>query len=125
MKKLLLGLLLLFSVTSFSQALTDGSYWSNIEVTNSAGTKTYGYEFTVTNGIVKQKGVSASSVTKSLGNDTVFTWLNQGGIWTESQTYIFSKDAVSGQIYVHYMRVVQNEGEAPWWAIGNGLVNKD
>lgn len=125
MKKLvLIGLFLLFSLPSFSQALEDGTYKSDITVYSGNTNKTYTYYFYVKYGVVSQSSTPAISTTKSLGDTTVYTWLNQGGIWTESQTFVFTKNKTTGYIYVRSMRVVQNEGQEPWQTYGIGDVYK-
>ena len=115
MKKLLLiGLFLLFSLPSFSQALENGVFKSNITVYSGSTEKVYAYTFYVINGVVSQISEPAVSVTKTLGDTTLFSWLNQGGIWTESQTFVFTKNATTGELFVTMTRVVQNEGQDPW-----------
>jgi hypothetical protein len=56
---------------------------------------------------------------------TTYTWINSGGIWTESQTWIFSKDKVSNKTTATFLRVVQNEGEDPWTVSASGRVYLD
>lgn len=56
---------------------------------------------------------------------TTYTWINSGGIWTESQTWIFSKDRVSNKTTATFLRVVQNEGETPWTVSASGKVYLD
>ena len=125
MKKLLLiGLFLLFSLPSFSQALEDGTYKSDITIYSGNTSKTYTYTFYVTYGIVSSYGSPAISLTRSLGDTTLFTWLNSGGIWTESQTFVFTKNSKTGDLYVTTTRVVQNEGQEPWQTFGLGKVYK-
>ena len=125
MKKLLLiGLFLLFSLPSFSQALENGVYKSNITIYSGETQKTYAYTFYVIGGVVSQVSEPAVSVTRTLGDTTVFSWLNSGGIWTESQTFVFTKNKTTGDLYVTTTRVVQNEGQEPWQTFGLGKVYK-
>lgn len=129
MKKFILFLIgalsLTFATPSFSQALTDGKYSSDITVYSGETSNTYAYTFYVINGIVSQTNKPAVAVTKSLGSETVYSWLNKGGIWTESQTFVFSINRETGQIYVVLSRIVQNEGEDPWATFGTGIVYKN
>lgn len=125
MRKLFVALTLLCSTLGFSQALTDGTYTSRVY--NHDMSKNYDYTFTMKDGIVRIDGLDTSDITKktiSEGNVTTMTWINKGGIWTENQTYIFTKDASSGALYLYLLRVVQNEGQIPWSVFMAGQVTK-
>ena len=125
MKKLLLLFTLLFSMVGFSQALVDGTYTSTIY--NADLTKSYDYTFNVKDGIVDIEGLDTSNLAKkTLSNNatTTMTWINAGGVWTENQTYIFTKDLTSGKMYLYFIRVVQNEGQIPWSVAMAGYVYK-
>ena len=58
-------------------------------------------------------------------NITTYTWISNGGVWAESQTWVISKDAESGKLYVLFTRRVQNEGSEPWYVFGVGTLTKD
>jgi hypothetical protein len=129
MKKLILLLLLATSLTSFAQALEPSTYYS-AEITTD-GNKTYTYYFYVNkNNYVRMvnanKGLEETSVNQTMvhGTTTTYGWQNAGGVWSECQNFVFTKDLKSGNIYVHFMRVVQNEGSVPWSVIGVGNVDK-
>lgn len=126
MKKILLVVTLLFSVIGFSQALTDGKYGVIFE-TGGQNSVDYDLTFTVEKGIVNVDGISSDGKEKKTlhkGTTTTMTWVNTGGIWSESQTYIFTKDTDNGSVYIHYLRVVQNSGEVPWNVSYAGYVYK-
>lgn len=125
MKKLILGALLLLSTVSFGQALADGKYTSKVYTNDMSNS--YVYNFTFKDGIVDIDGLDTSGLQKktiSKNNITTMTWINNGGVWTENQTYVFTKDTKSGNIFVYIFRVVQNEGEYPWTTTLVGVVNK-
>jgi hypothetical protein len=130
MKKLFLFLLLAFSLTSFSQALEKSTKYK-VEVTT-ADDKTYSFNFYVSStGQVYQLTSEGKFLTFkefetiSNSNTTTYTWLNNGGVWSENQTFVFTKNIKNGTIYLHYLRVVQNEGEIPWSVIGVGIVEEE
>ncbi len=128
MKKIILGLTLLFSVAVGAQALTPNtSYTAYIETTNSNNIT---FNFRVSNtGNVYQAGTDGKlrdfnkEVTINNSATTTYTWLNAGGVWSESQTFIFTKDKTSGELTLNYLRVVQNEGSEPWIVYGVGEVD--
>lgn len=134
MKKLLLiGLFLLFSLPSFSQALENSSFYkSDITIYSGGSKKAYTHYFYV-NGYGEVRQINFSDNTymsfdtyKTLSNSqsTVYTWGNSGGIWSETQTFVFTKNKTNGDIRVMSMRVVQNESEEPWQTYGLGDVYK-
>lgn len=117
--------MLFVSAFGFSQALKDGKYKSVLY--NNDLTLSYEYTFIVKNGVVDVEGVDTSTFTKktiSRNANTTMTWVNNGGIWTESHTYIFTKDLKTGEVYVHLLRIVQNEGQLPWNVFLAGYVYK-
>ena len=134
MKKLLLiGLFLIFSLPSFSQALEKTSYYkSDITIYSGGETNTYAYYFYVTStgeirmiDYAKNQYVTFKAYgTVNNANSSVYSWANNGGIWSETQSFVFTKDITSGKIYVLSMRVVQNEGSEPWQTYGVGNVEK-
>lgn len=134
MKKfLLIGLFLIFSLPSFSQALTNSTYYkSNITVYSGGTSDTYAYYFYVTAaGEVRQIDYAKNQFlafktygTVSNAQSSVYSWANDGGVWSETQTFVFTKDKTSGKLYVFSVRVVQNEGEEPWQTYGVGDVEK-
>lgn len=134
MKKLLLiGLFFLFSLPSFSQALENSSYYkSDITVYSGGTSNTYAYYFYVTaTGEIRQIDYAKNQyltfkVYKTVSNSqsSVYTWANDGGVWSETQTFVFTKNKDNGSLYVLTMRVVQNEGQEPWSTYGVGNVEK-
>jgi hypothetical protein len=128
MKKIILGLTLLFSVAVGAQALTPSTgYKAYVETTNDSNIS---FDFRVSaTGNVYQAGSDgklrdfSKEVTINNAATTTYTWLNAGGIWSESQTFIFTKDKTSGKLTLNYLRVVQNEGSEPWIVYGVGEVD--
>jgi hypothetical protein len=136
MKKfLLIGLFLIFSLPAVSQALENSSsYKAAIKVFSgdSSESKSYYYFYVSAIGTVRMYDKANNtyytfkqSNTTSNSQSTVYTWLNNGGIWSESQTFVFTKDKISSDISIFLMRVVQNEGDEPWQAYGVGTVEKE
>jgi methionine salvage enolase-phosphatase E1 len=133
MKKLLLGALLLLSTLTFSQALEKSAYYkSDLTIYSGGSSQDYTMYFQVTSsGDVKMLESKYGSTyafkasnTSSNNHTTVYTWLNNGGIWSESQTFVFTKDDETGNIDLLTMRVVKNEGKGPWQTYGIGIVEK-
>ena len=133
MKKFLIAFALLFSLTGFSQALQNSSYYkSNITVYSGGTSNTYAYYFYVTvDGEIRQIDYAKNQyltfkVYKTVSNSqsSVYTWANDGGVWSETQTFVFTKNKDNGNVYVLTMRVVQNEGQEPWSTYGIGDVEK-
>jgi len=134
MKKfLLIGLFLIFSLPSFSQALANGYYYkSDIKVYSSGTSNTYTYHFYVNaSGEIRQIDFAKNQYmsfktygTVSNAQSSAYTWANDGGIWSETQTFVFTKDKSTGDLSVFLMRVVQNEGQDPWQSYGVGVVEK-
>lgn len=122
MKKILLPLLLLFSIVTFSQALTEGTYIGLIQTDEDQ----YKVTFKVVDGKVSEVGTDNldATVTKHSNGTTLFTWMNSGGVWNETQTFIFNKGS-DEYIHLNFLRVVKNEGEDPWTVSGVGLVKKE
>lgn len=127
MKKLLFGAILLFSSLCFSQALEPSTYYK-VEVNTDAG-KYWAHFYVKYDGQVRQINYEKNTYltfnnynTISNKTTTTYTWQNAGGVWSENQTWVFTKDIKSGNIYVMRYRVVQNEGEIPWSAEGVGIV---
>lgn len=129
MRKLLLLFTLLFSVIGFTQALEEGTY------TTTAYTLDYANKVEFTFTVFKSDSGSLvvdieghdpkSKRTINYANGTTVSWINSlGGPWSESQTFIFTKDVKDGSIYLHWLRVVQNEGEEPWRVFCKGNVYK-
>lgn len=124
MKKVIITLLLMVAFVSGSnaQVLKDGDYSSTIYV----GEKYMISSFYVANGKVHQKNVSPKlESTVSNDNTTTYTWLNNGGIWSENQTYVFTLNSKNGELFVTMIRVVQNQGSDPWSYAGVGRVHKE
>ncbi len=124
MKKLFLLLFAFMCFSSFAQALQPSTYyWTTVKTTTN---NTYSFYFYVNSyGEVRQIDYSTNYYkefdkygTVSNKNSTVYTWANSGGIWSETQTFIFTKDVTSGKIYMYYFRAVQNEGAEPWEVVG-------
>lgn len=114
-------LMVAFGLGAHAQVLKDGKYTAKIVV----GEKYLNASFSVYSGYVYQDGVSAKvENTSHNSNTTTYTWLNNGGVWSENQTYVFTLDSKSGNIYVTMIRVVQNEGSDPWSYAGIGRVYK-
>ena len=129
MRKLFLAAVMLFSTLGFSQALTqEGNYTTTVY--NDAITQKASFNFKVFTSsmgdiVVDIEGQSpAFKKTVNYGNITTVTWVNSGGVWSESQTFVFTKDVKTGDIYVHWTRVVQNENSEPWNVFCNGVVFK-
>lgn len=129
MRKLILIILLAIGIQGFAQALKPSTYYKAKITTDSD--KTYWYYFYVnSNNYVRMvdvnKTIEETSVNQTMlhGTTTTYAWQNAGGIWSESQNFVFTKDKKSGNIYVHFMRVVQNEGDIPWSVIGVGGVEE-
>ena len=134
MKKLLLiGLFLIASLPMFSQALEKSSYYkSDITVYSGGQSNVYAYYFYVTAAgevrmidYAKNQFLSFKAYgTVNNASSSAYTWANDGGIWSETQTFVFTKDKTSGKISILTMRVVQNEGQDPWQTYGVGEVEK-
>lgn len=134
MKKLLLiGLFLIASLPMFSQALEKSSYYkSDITIYSKGQANDYTYHFYVTAAgevrmidYAKNQFMSFKAYgTVNNATSSAYTWANDGGIWSETQTFVFTKDKTSGKISVLTMRVVQNEGQDPWQTYGVGEVEK-
>lgn len=118
MRKLFLAAVMLFSTLGFSQALTSGTYTSTVYNDDVSKKSTFTFDvFTSSTGeiVVGIDGQSpAIKRTTNYANVTTVTWINSGGVWNESQTFVFTKDTKTGDIYLHWLRVVQNEGSEPW-----------
>jgi len=127
MKKLLLLLLALVSFTSFAQALENSTYYK-AEVNTDGGQKYWYYFYVNSGGYVRQVDSSGKYGTQAVHQTmyhkatTSYAWLNASGIWTENQSFIFTKNLDNGKIYLHFMRVVQNEGDIPWSVVGVAVV---
>lgn len=129
MKKLLFMLLMLTSLTTFAQALEKSTHYK-AEINTDAGDKYWYYFYVMSTGEVRQ--ITAENTYKNFktydtvnnSNTTTYTWLNNGGVWSENQTFVFTKDVDSNKLYLHFMRVVQNEGDIPWSVTGVAVVEK-
>lgn len=134
MKKLfLIVVFLIFSLPTFSQALENSNYYkSDITIYSSGKQNLYTFYFYVmSTGQIRmidneknQYLTFKNYYTLSNSQTSVYTWVNNGGVWSESQTFVFTKDIVSGKLHVFSMRVVQNEGQDPWQTYGYGEVVK-
>lgn len=128
MKKIILGLALLFSVAVSAQALTTNtSYKAFVETTNNSSI-TFNFRVSSTGNVYQADSDGKlrdfdKEITINNATSTTYTWLNSGGVWSESQTFIFTKDKTSGELTLNYLRVVQNEGSAPWIVYGVGEVD--
>lgn len=126
MKKLFLLLFALtcISFSSYGQALQPSTYyWCKVNTTSN--NEFYFYFWVNSYGEVRQLNYAENTFkvfdkygTVSNKNSTVYTWANAGGVWSETQTFIFTKDVTSGKIYMYYFRAVQNEGQEPWEVLG-------
>lgn len=126
--KFLVVLTLLLTVNTYSQIkegafATPGPHTATIYFTD--GTKT-DVKFNVYDTGAIDMYLSPA-VGRTLVNKygTTYTWLNSGGIWTESQTWIFTKDKVSNKVTVTFLRVVQNEGDDAWTVSASGRAYLD
>lgn len=129
MRKLFLTFALLASFAMSAQAFLSTSRYYTASVVSS-NDNTINFKFYVSStGSVYQVGSDGKLYepdqycTVNNGKTTVYTWANAGGIWSESQTFIFTRNADTGEIALNYLRVVQNEGEAPWMVYGYGYVD--
>lgn len=127
MKKLFLLLLLASGVFCNAQALETGTYYKS-EINTDSGNY-WVYFYVNLSGEVRQINYEKNTykefknyTTISNKNTTTYTWQNDGGIWSENQTFVFTKDTKSQQVYVLLYRVVQNEGDIPWAVQGVGYV---
>lgn len=115
----------LFSAATYAQALAPNSRYETVIhtlddeqisytfETDEKGTvdiPEFGYEF-------------GAKKTQNHQDQTTMTFINSGGVWTESQTFIFTKGEGS-VIYVYFLRVVTNEGDDPWEVMGLGKLTK-
>lgn len=129
MRKLLLLFTLLFSVIGFSQALEDGTYNATLYTTDYANKVSFKFTVFTNSGsiVVDIEGHDPKfKKTISYANGTTVTWINSlGGPWSESQSFMFTKDVTDGSIHLHWLRVVQNEGEDPWYVFFKGNVYKE
>jgi hypothetical protein len=130
MKKLLLIGLFLLSLSSFSQALENSAFYK-CKIVTTENTYFYSYFYVNSYGEVRQIENSDNTYKlfntyKTLSNSTstVYTWANAGGVWSETQTFVFTKEKNTGFLTLNYFRVVQNEGSVPWTLIGLGEVEK-
>lgn len=117
----------------FSQAVEKSTYYkSDIKIYSNGSSNVYAYYFYVTTeGEIRMIDYAKNQYltfkaykTVSNAESSVYTWANDSGVWSETQTFVFTKDITSGKIYVLTMRVVQNEGESPWQTYGLGEVEK-
>ncbi len=123
MKKLILFVLLLCSTLGFSQALSDGEY--AIYLMDTSTKEKINYTFTVTNGKTDLNPAAPIQILRSYGDSTEIFWMNKSDVWTETQTYIFTKDRnKTDYFYVHHFRVVQNVDQEPWSTSKIGVVYK-
>ena len=130
-KKILVLLVLLASISSYSQAINASDYgyykadMNYIYSSNSTSFNTIRL-FSYSSGRIEISN-NPHAVEKTIHekNVTTYTWVNSGGIWSESQTWVFTKNATNGIITVMFMRVVQNEGQDPWYVIGTGNLTED
>jgi hypothetical protein len=122
-------MLLAIGLSSQAQALEPSTYYKASILTDA--NKTYTYHFYVNKGnyvrmVDENKNIEETTVNQTMvhGTTTTYGWQNAGGIWSECQNFVFTKDKKSGQIYIHFLRVVQNEGDTPWSVIGFGEVEE-
>ena len=60
-------------------------------------------------------------------NNAVYTWVNSGGIWTETQSYMFT--LTEGRLQILHIRMVNNDKEGAtdnevWGYMQNGLLER-
>ena len=129
MRNIILLMFLALGLSSQAQALKPSTYYKAKITTDSD--KTYWYYFYVNKNnyvrmVDENKVIEETSVNQTMvhGTTTTYGWQNAGGVWSECQNFVFTKDIKSGNIYVHFMRVVQNEGDIPWSVIGVGGVEE-
>ena len=127
-KHFLVVLTLLLCANSYSQAFSTSGYYSgSMTYYTGKSSSTSNIKFYVypAGGVEFDNLSPAVFKTLAEKNITTYTWINSGGIWTESQTWIFSKNATNGEITATFLRVVQNEGQEPWYVMGTGLIYKN
>ena len=59
-----------------------------------------------------------------LGSNVVLYFMNQGGIWTETQVYTLSSLA-ENRVQLLYTRQVHNEGQTTWSIQGSGVLERE
>lgn len=130
MKKLFLLLFALISLSSFAQALTPSGYYKG-KIVTSENTYFYAYFYVNVNGEVRQINYDENTYktfadykTINNNNSTVYTWANNGGVWSETQTFVFTVNTTTGDVHLRYLRVVQNVGEDPWIVLGAANVER-
>jgi len=122
MKKLFLIVTLFVSTLTFSQALRNSN--SYIAYLYDSDDKETTMVFTVTSdGIINISGWNLNGYEKKTlhrENISNMTWINNGGVWTEYQSYTFTKNPDTGDIEIFLLRVVQNVGQEPWATAKHG-----
>ena len=125
MKKLFLAVTFLITALNYGQCLSDGKYFAKLMDPQSEDEKVSTFYFTVSNGYVSQNDINPDKKsTIHNGPTTTMTWLNKSEVWSENQTFIFSKDLDNDVIYLNWFRVVQNKGSEPWNVSMVGIVKK-
>ena len=80
----------------------------------------------------EQEGLQVSDrdkeYTQSLRNNLCYTWLNMGGVWSETQTFMLSY-LNSEELQIIWIRQVNNIKEGTdeneeWYVIGRGTMEK-
>ncbi len=128
--KILLLFMLIVSINSFPQAiLLDeyGYYNGKMEFFESANKPVIvSVElFSNRDGIISITGQKPDSETTIHGkNITTYNFIKKNGVLSESQTWTIVRNSINGNLYVYYMRVVENGGLPPWIVAGIGTLVK-
>lgn len=142
MKRFLLFFLSALVFTT-SKAQTDKSpsfdgYWAGVITTSAEDDDKVTMILKITNGVAKRvyydkdtKSLETSDFLKEstsiLRNNLTYTWMNKGGVWSETQTYMASY-INKEKLQLIWARQVNNIGEdednEEWYLIGRGELLK-